>query len=88
MGIRFIYGRAGTGKSYTCVEEIYNKSKENNKPLILIVPEQLSFRAEKALIDKIGATGINNVHLLSFKRLAFTVFNEVGGITHKYMDDT
>ncbi|MEG1256151.1 helicase-exonuclease AddAB subunit AddB [Clostridium sp.] len=88
MGIRFIYGRAGTGKSYTCVEEIYEKSLDNKNPLILIVPEQLSFRAEKWLIEKIGATGINNVHLLSFKRLAFTVFNEVGGITHKYMDDT
>lgn len=88
MGIRFIYGRAGTGKSYTCIEEIYKKSFDNKKPLILIVPEQLSFRAEKALIEKIGATGINNVHLLSFKRLAFTVFNEVGGVTHKYMNDT
>lgn len=88
MGIRFIYGRSGTGKSYTCIEEIYKKSFDNKKPLILIVPEQLSFRAEKALIEKIGATGINNVHLLSFKRLAFTVFNEVGGVTHKYMNDT
>lgn len=88
MGIRFIYGRAGTGKSYTCIDEIYEKSQSSDKPLILIVPEQLSFRAEKALIEKIGATGINNVHLLSFKRLATTVFNEVGGITHKYMDDT
>lgn len=88
MGIRFIYGRAGTGKSYTCINEIYKKSKENKNPLILIVPEQLSFRAEKALIEKVGATGINNIHLLSFKRLAFTVFNEVGGITHRYMNDT
>lgn len=88
MGIRFIYGRSGTGKSYTCIEEIYEKSVDNKKPLILIVPEQLSFRAEKALIERIGATGINNVHLLSFKRLAFTVFNEVGGVTHKYMNDT
>lgn len=88
LGIRFIYGRAGTGKSYTCIDEIYIKAKENVNKLILIVPEQLSFRAEKGLIEKIGATGINNVHLLSFKRLAFTVFSEVGGITHKYMDDT
>ncbi|MGN9160914.1 helicase-exonuclease AddAB subunit AddB [Clostridium sulfidigenes] len=88
MGIRFIYGRAGTGKSYTCIEEIYEKSFDNKTPLILIVPEQLSFRAEKALIERIGATGINNVHLLSFKRLAFTIFNEVGGVTHKYMNDT
>lgn len=88
MGIRFIYGRAGTGKSYTCAYEIFEKSFDNKNPLILIVPEQLSFRAEKALIEKLGATGINNVHLLSFKRLAFTVFNEVGGVTHKYMNDT
>ncbi|WP_346889999.1 helicase-exonuclease AddAB subunit AddB [Clostridium sp. UBA1056] len=88
MGIRFIYGRSGTGKSYKCIEEIYEKSVDNKKPLILIVPEQLSFRAEKAIIERIGATGINNVHLLSFKRLAFTVFNEVGGVTHKYMNDT
>ena len=56
MGIRFIYGRAGTGKSYTCVDEIYKKSKGNDKPLILIVPEQLSFRAEKALIDNCSGT--------------------------------
>jgi len=88
LGIRFIYGRAGTGKSYTCIEEIYEKSFDDKAPLILIVPEQLSFRAEKALIERIGATGINNVHLLSFKRLAFTIFNEVGGVTHKYMNDT
>lgn len=88
MGIRFIYGRAGSGKSYTCIEEIYEKSFDDKAPLILIVPEQLSFRAEKALIERIGATGINNVHLLSFKRLAFTIFNEVGGVTHKYMNDT
>lgn len=88
MGIRFIYGRAGTGKSYTCVDEIYKKTGETDRPLILIVPEQISFKAEKALVDKIGATGINNVHLLSFKMLAHTVFNEVGGVTHTYMDET
>ncbi|EQB89889.1 hypothetical protein M918_18255 [Clostridium sp. BL8] len=89
MGIRFIYGRSGTGKSYTCIEEIYNKVKEGaGHPLILVVPEQLSFRAEKSLIQRIGATGINNVHVLSFKRLAFTVFSEVGGIAHKHMNST
>jgi len=89
MSLRFIYGRAGTGKSYTCIKEIYEKvNKKVEYPLILLVPEQLSFKAEKALIQKVGATGINNVHVLSFKRLAFTVFNELGGITHKHMDST
>lgn len=89
MSLRFIYGRAGTGKSYRCIEEICNKAKENvDHPLVLLVPEQISFRAEKALIQKIRATGINNIHVLSFKRLAFTVFNEVGGITRRHMDTT
>lgn len=89
MSIRFIYGRSGTGKSYTCTEEIYNRVKEGGThPLILVVPEQLSFRAEKSLIQRIGATGINNVHVLSFKRLAFTVFSEVGGIAHNHMNST
>lgn len=89
MSLRFIFGGAGSGKTYTCIEEIY-KSKENGctNPLILLVPEQLSFKAEKLLVEKIGVTGINNVYVLSFKRMAYTIFNEVGGIAHINMNTT
>ncbi|MDU1349794.1 helicase-exonuclease AddAB subunit AddB [uncultured Clostridium sp.] len=89
LSLRFIFGGAGSGKSYQCMEEIKRK-KENgaDNSLILLVPEQLSFRAEKLLVEKIGATGINNVYVLSFKRMAHTVFSEVGGITHAHMSST
>ena len=46
MGLRLIYGRAGTGKSEKCYKEISEKIKQNNK-ILIITPEQFSFTAEK-----------------------------------------
>jgi ATP-dependent helicase/nuclease subunit B len=51
-----------------------------------LVPEQFSFQAEKNLIKVVGSTGIKNVQVLSFNRLAYSVFSEVGGITKSSMD--
>ena len=87
MSLRFIYGGAGKGKSTFCLEDIQHRQKEENeKPLVLLVPEQFSFQAEKNLIEVVGSTGIKNVQVLSFNRLAYKVFSEVGGITRKPMD--
>ena len=87
MSLRFIYGGAGKGKSTFCLDDIKNRSLEEiEKPLVLLVPEQFSFQAEKNLIKVVGSTGIKNVQVLSFNRLAYKVFSEVGGITRKPMD--
>lgn len=88
MSFRFIYGRAGSGKSYYCFQDIKRKIEESDdKKLILLVPEQFSFQSEKNLINYIGEKAVSRAEVLSFKRMAYRVFNEVGGITHKYMDD-
>lgn len=80
MSIRFIYGRAGSGKSYYCFEDIRKRIHEgSNRNLILLVPEQFSFQAEKNLIKTIGEKGILRAQVLSFRRMAEKVFNEVGG---------
>jgi len=87
VSLRFIYGGAGKGKSTFCLEDIEKRSLEEiEKPLVLLVPEQFSFQAEKNLIKVVGSTGIKNVQVLSFNRLAYKVFSEVGGITVKPMD--
>ncbi|MGV8983074.1 helicase-exonuclease AddAB subunit AddB [Clostridium sp.] len=87
MSLRFIYGGAGKGKSTFCLEDIQHRQKEEcEKPLVLLVPEQFSFQAEKNLIKVVGSTGIKNVQVLSFNRLAYKVFSEVGGITRSPMD--
>jgi ATP-dependent helicase/nuclease subunit B len=87
MGLRFIYGRAGSGKSHYCLEAINKRiEKEVTHPLILLVPEQFSFQAEKNLIKTVGESGMLKAQVLSFKRMAYTVFNEVGGISRKHMN--
>ena len=87
MSLSFIYGGAGRGKSTFCLEDIKARSMEECElPLVLLVPEQFSFQAEKNLIKVVGSTGIKNVQVLSFNRLAYRVFSEVGGVIRKPMD--
>lgn len=84
MSLRFIYGRAGSGKSHFCLENINEKINGGGvKPLILIIPEQFSFQAEKNILNLIGEKAALRVRVLSFKRMAYKIFNEVGGITRK-----
>ena len=82
MGLKIIYGRAGTGKSTFCINQI--KKKINNSPtnkLILLVPEQFTFQTENKVLNAIGERYVLNAEVLSFKRLAHNVFNECGGAT-------
>ncbi len=81
MSIKIIYGRAGSGKSQQCLEEIKLNYLAGNKKIILIVPEQFTFEAERALSGKLGLGGIIGAEVLSFRRLAHRVMNEVGGVT-------
>ncbi|WP_288222496.1 helicase-exonuclease AddAB subunit AddB [uncultured Clostridium sp.] len=81
MGIRFIFGRAGTGKSRFCLEQIKKKIENNNdtNKLILIVPEQYTFDTEKKFLDIVKEKGFLRGEVLSFKRMAHRVFEECGG---------
>lgn len=83
MSLRFIYGRAGSGKSYYCLNNIKKRIDNSvTNPLILLVPEQFSLQAERNLVKTMGTGGIIRTEVLSFKRMAYRVFNEVGGIVH------
>ena len=89
MGIRFIFGRAGTGKSRFCLEQIKKKIENgSNRKLILLVPEQYTFQSEKNLLDMVGESGLLTAEVLSFKRMAHIVFDECGGRTNIRMKDS
>ncbi len=86
MSIRVIYGRAGSGKTHYCLNEIKARlSAGNNHPLVLLVPEQFTLQAERDLIRVLGTGGILETEVLSFRRLAFRVFNQEGGITYPHI---
>lgn len=90
MGLRLVLGRAGSGKSKLCQEEIIRELKErpDGFPLIYIVPEQATFQEEYALATAPGLGGTIRAQVLSFRRLAWKVMQEVGGGKRLFIDDT
>ncbi len=73
MALKIICGRSGSGKTRYLLSDM-----PENENTIYIVPEQFSFSAEKMLIEKFGMVGLGNPNVLSFMRLADTVFNKYG----------
>ena len=73
MSLKFIKGRAGSGKSTYMINEMeaFNDS-------IYIVPEQFTFSAEKRIVERFGVSGLGNPQVLSFKRLADIIFARYG----------
>ena len=89
VSIRFIYGRAGTGKSEYCIESI--KKKVNNdieEKLILIVPEQYTFNTENKVLEAIGEKAFLKVEVLSFKKMANEIFEIYGGRTKSIINQS
>lgn len=89
MPVRFITGRAGSGKSSLILEEIKQRLEEgeHGPPLILLVPEQATFRYERALAASLSAGGFMRAQVLSFRRLAFRVMQETGGTARVHIAD-
>ncbi len=80
MGLRLIYGRAGSGKSTFCYDEI-GEIVNNQEKIYIITPEQFSYTAEKKLLDSISTKAVINAEVLTFNRMAYRVLNEVGPAT-------
>jgi len=80
MNIRFVLGRAGSGKSMRCLNEIRQHllAEPQGNPLILLVPEQATFQAEHALVSTAGLNGMIRAQVMSFRRLAWRVMQETG----------
>lgn len=90
MSVRFILGRAGSGKTWTCLDSIRRAAAEDplGPPILFLVPEQASFQMERDLVagqshaNGSGPRAIIRAQVLSFRRLAWRIFDEVGGPVH------
>ena len=89
MGIRFIFGRAGAGKSYYCLNQIKKKiDNDKNNKLIMLVPDQYTFQTEKKLLEHVGEKALLRAEVLSFKRMATRVFDKCGGRAINVIEDS
>ena len=86
MSLRLVCGRSGSGKTEICLNETIEKLDENK--IYIITPEQFSYSMEKKIMDKITSGAILNAEVLTFKRMAYRVENEVGGIVDKKLSKT
>ncbi len=82
MPLRLITGRSGSGKTRYVLDEIRTRLREDPQgpPLILLVPEQATFQAERAMAAAPGIGGFMRAQVLSFRRLAFRILQETGGL--------
>ncbi|SEU03904.1 DNA helicase/exodeoxyribonuclease V, subunit B [Salinibacillus kushneri] len=90
MTIQFILGKSGTEKSHHTLKSIQKQLKEspNGPPILYIVPEQMTFEQEYALLKQEGIQGSIRAQVFSFSRLAWRVFQETGGGIKKFITST
>ncbi|MCZ8536593.1 helicase-exonuclease AddAB subunit AddB [Paenisporosarcina quisquiliarum] len=85
MSLRLITGRAGVGKSEFMRQEVSENALSNplGTPIFFVVPDQMSFSTEFALSSTKHANGIIRTQVTTFKRLAWRVLQETGGISRQ-----
>ena len=76
--LRLILGPAGSGKTSSVMREIAARAERGGSGMVLIVPEQYSFEAERELCRLGGNRAALHAEVLSFSRLATRVAQEAG----------
>lgn len=77
--LNIVYGKAGSGKTKFVNEILASLAREGCEDLLLVVPEQFSFSAERTLLKLLGPVDCNRVEVvMSFSHIAETVRKEYG----------
>lgn len=88
MALQFILGGSGSGKTTYLYERAIRESMDNpHLHYLFIVPEQYTMQTQKELIRLHPRHGILNIDVLSFKRLAYRVFDDLGVQIPMVLDD-
>lgn len=85
--LQLLIGRSGSGKTHYIVEQLEALAAAGHSPILWLVPEQHSFESERLLLQRLGPVLATRVQVLSFSRLADTVFREVGGLAEETLDE-
>ena len=82
MSLRIVSGRSGSGKTKFMQQEIIDTLQETpiGDPIFYIVPDQMSFSSEYTLAADSGLAGLIRAQVTTFKRLAWRILQETGGI--------
>lgn len=90
MSVRFVIGRAGTGKTHYCLQSVLDRvsvDPVDGPRLILLVPEQASYQMERTLVERAPQGVLHRAEVLSFRRLAFRVLEPAGAASRAALSD-
>ena len=89
MALQLIIGSCGSGKSYRMYEQLIEASiKRPKENFIVIVPEQYTMETQKNIVSMHPDHGVMNIDIVSFGRLAYRIFEEMGVGTSAILEDT
>lgn len=89
MSVQFVIGNSGSGKTtYLCNRVIEESIAHPNRRYFYIVPEQFTMSTQRAFVRMHPDHTIMNIDVLSFHRLAYRVFTELGLDYLSVLDDT
>ncbi|MCC8168715.1 MAG: exodeoxyribonuclease V subunit gamma, partial [Clostridiales bacterium] len=75
----FIIGGSGSGKTEYLYRSITREAEAHQlKNYIVIVPEQFTLQTQRKLVQLSSHKAIMNIDVLSFQRLAYRVFDDLG----------
>ncbi|WP_097005148.1 helicase-exonuclease AddAB subunit AddB [Lacrimispora amygdalina] len=88
MSLQFILGGSGSGKTRRLYTELIRQSaKEPDTQFFAIVPEQFTMQTQKEIVSLHPNYGVMNIDIVSFKRLAYRIFEELAIINPQILDD-
>ena len=89
MHVEFLTGSSGSGKSKRLYDILLDMSQENpDKKIFLVVPEQFTMQAQRNIVENSPGHGTFNIDIVSFNRLAYRIFEELGIELPTAIDDT
>ncbi|MBQ1844259.1 MAG: exodeoxyribonuclease V subunit gamma, partial [Lachnospiraceae bacterium] len=89
MNLQIIAGPSGAGKSTYIYRRIVDEAQQNpKKHYLILVPLQYSMQTQRILVFLHPRRSIMNIDVLSFERLAYRVFDELGTKKTQCLDET
>src|SRR5687768_10958334 len=81
MSVRFVIGKAGSGKTLRCFNSIVEALREDplGNPILWLLPKQATFMSERQLACASGLDGFCRAKVISFETLSELILSECGG---------
>ncbi len=89
MALQLIIGGSGTGKSTRLYQMVIEQAAAHpERRFLLLVPEQYNMQTNRNMIRLHPDHAFMNIDILSFERLAYRVFDELGVPVDEILQDT